>query len=64
MSAWEIEGLISNFSMSSCWDTNIEATILTELAAYQEKLVVFSEKVSAAADKIVAIDQENAQLFH
>ena len=64
LSAWEIEGLLSNFSMSSCWDTNIEATILTELAAYQEKLVVFSEKVSAAADKIVAIDQENAQLFH
>jgi hypothetical protein len=64
LSAWEIEGLLSNFSMSSCWDTNIEATILTELAAYQEKLVVFSEKVSAAADKIVAIDKENAQLFH
>ena len=63
LSAWEIEGLLSNFSMSSCWDTNIEATILTELAAYQEKLVVFSEKVSAAADKIVAIDKENAQLF-
>ena len=62
LSAWEIEGLISNFSMSSFWDTNIEATILTELAAYQEKLVAFSEKVSAA-DKMIAIDMENAQLF-
>ena len=61
--AWEIEGLLSDFSMSACWDANTESVILTELATYQEKLVTFSEKVSAAADKMVAIDKENAQLF-
>lgn len=61
--AWEIDSLLSQFSMSTCWDTGIEAATLAEVATYQEKLMTFADKISSVADKIVAVDKEQAQLF-
>lgn len=64
LQTWEIESLLSQFSMSTCWDAGVESTTLEEVAEYQKELTTFSEKLSAAADKIVAVDRESAQLFN
>lgn len=64
LQTWEIESLLSQFSMSTCWDAGVESTTLEEVEKYQKELTTFSEKLSAAADKIVAVDRESAQLFN
>lgn len=61
--AWEVENLLSELTMTSCWDVGIETETLKEAKTYLEKMITFSEKITKGAEELVATDKEGAKLF-
>ena len=63
LSADEIEGLLSELSISTAWNDGKEATTLASASAYTTKMTEIAGNLNKAADNIVAIDQKGAQIF-
>ena len=63
LSADEIEGLLSELSMSTAWNDGTEASTLASASAYTTKMTEIAGNLNKAADNIVAIDQKGAQIF-
>ena len=63
LSADEIEGLLSELSISTAWNDGKEATTLASASAYTTKMKEIAGNLNKAADNIVAIDQKGAQIF-
>ena len=63
LSADEVEGLLSELSMSTAWNDGKEATTLASASAYTTKMTEIAGNLNKAADNIVAIDQKGAQIF-
>ena len=63
LSADEVEGLLSELSMSTAWNDGKEATTLASASAYTTKMTEIAGNLNKAADRIVEIDQQGAQIF-
>ena len=63
LSADEIEGLLSELSMSTAWNDGTEASTLASASAYTTKMTEIAGNLNKAADNIVEIDQKGAQIF-
>lgn len=63
LSADEVEGLLSELSMSTAWNDGTEASTLASASAYTTKMTEIAGNLNKAADNIVAIDQKGAQIF-
>ncbi|RFU52132.1 hypothetical protein DDV23_11310, partial [Streptococcus chenjunshii] len=63
LSESEVADLLSPYTMENLWDSQAEAKNLAEADAYQNRLMAFADKLDAAADNLIAADQEGAALF-
>ena len=63
LSADEVEGLLSELSMSTAWNDGKEATTLASASTYKATMTNIAENLNKAADRIVEIDQQGAQIF-
>lgn len=63
LSADEIEGILSELSISTAWNDGTEASTLASASAYTTKMTEIAGNLNKAADNIVAIDQKGAQIF-
>ncbi|AND79261.1 hypothetical protein [Streptococcus pantholopis] len=59
----EVAELLSPYTMENLWDSQAEAQNLAEADAYQNRMMAFADKLEAAADNLIATDQEGAALF-
>ncbi|AND78949.1 hypothetical protein [Streptococcus pantholopis] len=59
----EVAELLSPYTMENLWDSQAEAQNLAEADAYQNRMMAFADKLDAAADNLIATDQEGAALF-
>ena len=63
LSSSEVETLLSEFTLETCWDAGLETGTLEQSASYARKLSEIAEVLEAASGKIVALDKEQAALF-
>ena len=63
LSADEVEGLLSELSMSTAWNDGKEASTLASANSYMATMTGIAGNLNKAADNIVAIDQKGAQIF-
>ena len=63
LSADEVEGLLSELSMSTAWNDGKEATTLASANSYMTTMTGIAGNLNKAADRIVEIDQQGAQIF-
>ena len=63
LSADEVEGLLSELSMSTAWNDGKEASTLASANSYMTTMTGIAGNLNKAADNIVAIDQKGAQSF-
>ncbi|WP_061588961.1 hypothetical protein [Streptococcus sanguinis] len=63
LSADEVEGLLSELSMSTAWNDGKEASTLASANSYMTTMTGIAGNLNKAADNIVAIDQKGAQIF-
>lgn len=63
LSSGEVEELLSELSLSKAWNEGIEASTLDSASAYTSKMTGIAGNLNKAADKIVEIDQQGAQIF-
>lgn len=63
LSADEIEGLLSELSISTAWNDGTEASTLASANSYMTTMTGIAGSLNKAADKIVEIDQKGAQIF-
>ncbi len=63
LSADEIEGLLSELSMSTAWNDGTEASTLASASSYKNTMTNIAGNLNKAADRIVEIDQQGAQIF-
>ena len=54
---------MSELSLSKAWNEGIEASTLDSASAYTSKMTGIAGNLNKAADKIVEIDQQGAQIF-
>lgn len=63
LSADEVEGLLSELSMSTAWNDGKEASTLASASSYKNTMTNIAGNLNKAADRIVEIDQQGAQIF-
>ena len=63
LSSDEVEGLLSELSMSTAWNDGKEATTLASANSYMTTMTGIAGNLNKAADRIVEIDQQGAQIF-
>lgn len=63
LSADEVEGLLSELSMSTAWNDGKEASTLASANSYMTTMTGIAGSLNKAADRIVEIDQQGAQIF-
>ena len=63
LSADEVEGLLSELSMSTAWNDGTEASTLASANSYMTTMTGIAGSLNKAADRIVEIDQQGAQIF-
>ena len=63
LSADEVEGLLSELSMSTAWNDGTEASTLASANSYMTTMTGIAGNLNKAADRIVEIDQQGAQIF-
>lgn len=63
LSADEVEGLLSELSMSTAWNDGTEASTFASANSYMTTMTGIAGSLNKAADRIVEIDQQGAQIF-
>ncbi|AXQ78014.1 hypothetical protein DDV21_002465 [Streptococcus chenjunshii] len=63
LSESEVTDLLSPYTMENLWDSQAEEQNRAELDAYKNRMMAFADKLDAAADNLIAADQEGAALF-
>lgn len=63
LSADEVEGVLSELSMSTAWNGGTEASTLASASSYKATMTNIAGNLNKAADRIVEIDQQGAQIF-
>ena len=63
LSADEVEALLSELSMSTAWNDGKEASTLASASSYKNTMTNIAGNLNKAADRIVEIDQQGAQIF-
>ena len=63
LSAGEVEELLSELSLSTAWNGGTEASTLASANSYMTTMTGIAGNLNKAADRIVEIDQQGAQIF-
>ena len=59
----ELESLLSQFTLETCWDSGVEEATLSEIASYKQKLDIFGSNIRQAADKLEEVDRQGSIQF-
>ena len=63
LSAGEVEELLSELTLSKAWNGGTEASTLASANSYMTTMTGIAGNLNKAADRIVEIDQQGAQIF-
>jgi len=59
----ELESLLSQFTLETCWDSGVEEATLSEAASYKQKLDIFGSNIRQAADRLEEVDRQGSIQF-
>lgn len=59
----EVDQVLSEFTLESCWKSDIESATLEQASSYASKLADLAVQFEDASNKIVSIDKEQATQF-
>ncbi|MBP2620941.1 hypothetical protein ACVRXQ_04795 [Streptococcus panodentis] len=63
LSDGEVESLLSQFTLETCWDSGIEEATLSEAASYKQKLDTFGFNIRQAAERLEEVDRQGSLQF-
>ncbi|WP_314578548.1 hypothetical protein [uncultured Streptococcus sp.] len=59
----ELESILSQFTLETCWDSGVEEATLSEAASYKQKLDIFGSNIRQAADRLEEVDRQGSIQF-